>query len=160
VLQAIMLSSYQPAVVARSDLRMVIATQPSWFAESIARYAQTGAELRPCEYDLLGWAPDGAFYYNAICRGETSHWSIDPGSGQSHAVSSSPALEFETIGQSTMQDFVQIAGVTSEDATRFALATLLVNGEVLRSGDGTWIALVCQHIYGPQDVILIETIPE
>jgi hypothetical protein len=35
----------------------------------------------------------------------------------------------------------------------------MLKGDGLLSPEGRWVALITQHIYGPQDVIIVPTAP-
>jgi hypothetical protein len=152
------LGSYRPALAARPGLAMVVPTQPDSLVGSIVKRAQTSAEMRPCAYHLLGWAADGRFYYESACAATSEVWAIDPASEARPArAASAPAdLAGVAVGRQQALASVEARGVRPENVEPFTRPILLVAGETLKSGDGAWLAVVSQHVYGPQDVLLIQ----
>jgi hypothetical protein len=151
------LGDYQPALAARPGLRMVIATQPVSLLDRVTKRAEVSIEKRVCLYHLLGWAQDGKFYYESTCVNVHSNWSIDPDAeSRPKRVVSAPAdLEKQAMTTGRALRFLSAPGVRPQKFEPVAAPILLADGEAMISADGRWLAVVSQHVYGPQDVLLI-----
>jgi hypothetical protein len=146
---------YQPALVATSGVGMQWVTNPGFFG-GIIKASQNLVERTPCEYELLGWSTDNRFYYRAMCSAETQIWQYSPmQSGSPMQVSSSPVnLGMSAVSENTILEMVRAEGVRPavyEPVTR----PILLKSRGVVSPDGQWIAIVTQHIYGTQDVIIL-----
>ena len=146
---------YRPALVAATGYRMQLVTDPGFWG-GIVRASQNLIEQTPCEYELLGWSADGKLYYQATCDGETQIWQYSPARpGSCTRVSGVPAkLSASTISKDAVLEMVRASDVRPEE---YELATrrLLLKSQGVVSLDGYWTAIVTQHIYGTQDVIVL-----
>lgn len=151
------LGSYQPALSAAPGLRAVVPTQPVLLMDSVARQAEAAVETRSCTYHLLGWGGDGAFYYQSACGDVRSLWAAAPVAGSRPVrIAAAPAgLAGQAVSKDEALAAVRVPGVRPAGDEPSVRALMLVGGEALRSPDGRWLAVVSQHIYGPQDVLLI-----
>jgi hypothetical protein len=146
---------YQPALVAAPGGRMQWVTNPGFFG-GIIKASQNLVERTPCEYELLGWSTDNRLYYRAICSAETQIWQYSPiQSGSPMQASSSPAnLGMSAVSENTVLEMVRAEGVRPEAYESVTRPLLLKSGGVV-SPDGQWTAVVTQHVYGTQDVIIL-----
>ncbi len=136
---------YQPALTAAPGYHLDLVTEPGFFGGTV-KAAQSIAELEPCAYTPLFWDSDNRLYYQAICEGTTQLWQYNPTSHFLQPVSMIPPnLSTTTISKNIVKTMVQnnSAGVD---------LSLKSNGYV--SPNGQWVALVSQHVYGPQDVLV------
>lgn len=146
---------YHPALAAAPGYRMELVTSPGFFG-GIVKASQNLTEQIPCEYELLGWNTDNQLYYQATCDGETQVWQYDPNRPNSHTrVSSDPTnLNASVISEDTVLEMVRVVSIKPK---KYELATrrmhLKSKGGV--SPDGNWIAIIAQHTYGTQDVLLL-----
>jgi hypothetical protein len=145
---------YRPALSAAQGQRAIVVTQPGPLA-GVVKAAQVAADERPCTYELLGWQGQ-TLYYRATCAGESALMAFAPAAEALPApVEGLPlAWEHVTLSESAALDLVRARSVRP---TRYEAMTrpLLLTGDALASADGRWTALVSQHIYGPQDVLVI-----
>lgn len=146
---------YKPALVAAPGVRMQWVTNPG-FLGGIIKASQNTVERTPCEYELLGWSADNWLYYRTTCSAETQIWQYAPiQSGSPIQVSSGPAnLGRSAVSENGVLEMVRAEGVRPaayESATR---PLLLESGGIV-SPDGQWTAVVTQHVYGTQDVIVL-----
>ncbi len=152
------LGSYHPALRAQPERRMIVPTQPALFVASAVKQAQVATEARPCTYHLVGWALDGRFYYESACGEIRIVWSIDPADEVRPA--RTRVIPMELAGRAAQPEeslaYMQAPGVRPADLEPVTRSIYLVEGEVMQSRDGRWLALVSQHLYGPQDVLLIQ----
>jgi len=135
---------YQPVVNAESGYVMRVATEPGVMA-GVVKVTQVRAEVRRCEYELLGWSQsEGALYGEEVCGGRKYIWVYWPMSDHyDRAVS--------TIPDDLMrEEVIELVGVQSA----YSLNTV-IRGPVLRSPEGWWNAFVARHIYGPEDVVVV-----
>ena len=155
---------YEPALNAAPDVTMEVVTQPSNPIESFVKVAYMFSEEVPCEYDLLGWNSENQLYYSSQCGAEEQIWLVDPNQ-PNNAMPTTPLpndlpqkakkKEQEAFRQEAFE-MVRADGVRPERAERSARQIYLREAS-LRSPDGLWIAIKSQHIYGPQDVVLLKS---
>ncbi len=144
---------YQPALSAAPGYEMRFVTQPS-FWDNPGRVWQRIAEQRPCDYQILGWTVDSSLYYQAICGTESRVWRYGPDRVHEQSASAPSSLSRNTFSRTGVLDRVRADGVRpieQEPVTR----PLLLKSEGYVSPDGRWIAIVTQHLYGPQDIVVL-----
>ncbi|MCA9994278.1 MAG: hypothetical protein KDE56_00940 [Anaerolineales bacterium] len=149
------LFAYRPALAAAPGYRMQLVTAPG-FLGGFAKTFQNVLEMQPCAYELLGWDADNWLYYEALCGSEVQVWQYLPTQSAHHLqVPHSPnTLETAVMAKKEMLDIVRATGVRPkkyESVTR----PLLLKSEGIISPNGQWTALIVQHVYGPQDVVLL-----
>jgi hypothetical protein len=135
---------YRPVVSVEAGYVMRVPTEPGVLA-GVVKATQAGAEVRRCEYELLGWSQsEGALYGVEVCGDRRLNWVYWPMSDHyERAVSTVP----EDL---VREEAVELVGVDSA----YPLDGV-VRGPVLRSPEGWWNAFVARHIYGPEDVIVV-----
>lgn len=147
-----LLFRYQPALWAAPGYQSEWVTNPGFFG-GIIKAAQNVVEQRPCEYELLGWSADNRLYYRAVCGAETQVWQYAPG-GRPLRASDIPAdLSVSTLSKHTAVKMLRtgVKPAVYEEPTR----RLLLKSDGFISPDGEWTAVVTQHLYGAQDVVLL-----
>jgi hypothetical protein len=146
---------YRPALVAAPGYRLLLVTDPGLFG-GIIKSSQNLLEQTPCEYKLLGWSTDNQLYYQATCGAKTGIWRYSPTQPSNHTqVSDSPTnLRTTMIPESAVLEMVRAGGVRPEQYESIMRPIMLKSGGDV-SPDGRWIAVVTQHIYGTQDVIVL-----
>ena len=145
---------YEPAVRVAPEYESQVITQPGRLAGVVKRM-QTGAEVRACEYELLGWsASQGALYGEKVCGERRRIWAYRPASDERllEAPTLPADIERETVARTAL------AGVHST-IPQDASLRLTVQQPILVSPEGAWHALVARHIYGPEDVVIIAAHP-
>lgn len=146
---------YQPALWAAPGYQSEWVTNPG-FLGGVVKAAQNIVEQRPCTYELLGWSADNRLHYSATCGAETQVWQHAPG-GRSVQVSVAPAdLSVDTLSKHTAVTMLrtEIKPAVYEEQTR----RLLLESDGFISPDGQWTAVVTQHLYGAQDVVLLSRV--
>jgi len=146
---------YHPALVAGPGYGLQLATDPG-FPGGVIKASQNFVERTPCEYELLGWSADQSLYYRAHCAAETRLWRYSPTRGGSQVqVSNNPAeLSSAAVGKNTVLDMVRADGVRPATAEA-SLRSILLHSQGVASPDGRWVAVVTQHVYGTQDVVVL-----
>jgi hypothetical protein len=150
---------YQPAVVAAPGYDMYWPTQPAGARAAITKSYQSFVETRTCEYTLLGWSAEGTLYYQETCEdGDPHTWSYAPGSeSEPSAVEASPPDLFQqTVPRRAILEWVRVPRVRPADA-ELSVRQLHVRVDGLASPDGRRVAVVVRHIYGPEDVLVLES---
>lgn len=147
---------YQLAVEAAPGHTMQVLTQPG-LLEGVAKRAQVSLEIRPCEYTLLGWTPDNTLHYRAVCENRPAQvWAYDP---QQSSLALKAAEPFAKLVQDTpgvtVLDQVRASGVYPPEE-EFNARRMAVRGSGLLSPNGHWVAVLVQHLYGPQDILILE----
>lgn len=141
---------YEPAVDVDPGYVMRVPTEPGLLA-GVVKATQTGAEVRRCEYELLGWSgSEGALYGEEVCGGRTVSWAYWPASDD--YVREVPTIPEDLVGEQV----TELPGVHSVLA---GAESLVVLQPVLRSPDGERHAFVARHIYGPEDVVVVSSGP-
>jgi hypothetical protein len=150
---------YQPAVVAAPGYDMYWPTQPAGAWDAITKSYQSFVETRTCEYTVLGWSAEGTLYYKETCEdGGPRTWSYAPGSkSEASAVETSPPNLFQqTVPRRAILDWVRVPQVRPADAEP-SVRRLKVRVDGLASPDGGRVAVVVRHLYGPEDVLVLES---
>jgi hypothetical protein len=150
---------YQPAVVAAPGYAMYWPTQPAGAWDAITKSYQSFVETRTCEYTVLGWSAEGTLYYKETCEdGGPRTWSYAPGSkSEASAVETSPPNLFQqTVPRRAILDWVRVPQVRPADAEP-SVRRLKVRVDGLASPDGGRVAVVVRHLYGPEDVLVLES---
>jgi hypothetical protein len=146
---------YRPALSAAPGWRALAITRPGPLA-GIVKAAQVAAEERPCSYALLGWQGDRV-YYRATCGDTTALMAYAPGQEAAPQGADALPLAWDHAALSTSEALALVRASFVRPAQYEATTRpLLLAGDALASADGRWTALVSQHIYGPQDVLVIE----
>jgi hypothetical protein len=137
---------YTPAVSVEPGYVMRVPTDPGAVA-GVVKATQTGAEVRRCEYELMGWSrSEGALYGEKVCGARRLTWAYWPMSDQyERAVSTVP----EDLVRQDAGDLVGVDSVYSLNQ--------VVRQPVLASSEGWWYAFVARHIYGPEDVVVVSS---
>ena len=147
---------YQPAVAAAPGHEMRWPTRPDLWGSVVKGY-QAFWEIRPCDYVVLGWSPEGVLFYEEACQ-DSPHriWAYDPGrDGRPRPVAAAPAnLVQETIPRNSVLELVRVPTVRPADAEPM-VRRLKVCVDGLASPDSLWVAVVVRHLYGPEDVIVL-----
>lgn len=158
---------YQPAVSAAPGYRMLVPTQPG-LLEGVTKRAQRFAELRPCDYSLLGWSADDTLYYREACRGVAPQVkAVAPAQeGSPRQVEAAPP-DVSAEGRLSAADRVRSpawtrgpdgrlveSAIESAEAERSSIRIKL-RETGLASPSGRWVAVVARHIYGPEDVLIL-----
>jgi hypothetical protein len=148
---------YQPALNAAPGYMMQSVTQPSNPVLGFVKMAYLFSDGVPCEYDLLGWSAENQLYYQSQCEGETRLWSVNPYQPNEYGpIEALPSeLDQEKIAKSDVLEMVRADGIRPESAEPTVREIKLLEGSLL-SPDGQWLAAITQHIYGPQDVVLLK----
>jgi len=152
---AVLVLHYQPALSAAPGYEMMFVTKPRLWENPI-RVWQRVTEQRPCEYQILGWSADNRLYYKATCGTETQVWEYSLNRESSQTASLPNAAIQNTLSKGNVLDMVRAAGVWPreyEPETR----PLLLKSEGYPSPDGRMIAIVTQHVYGPQDIVILSS---
>lgn len=144
---------YEPAVVPAPGYQMRWPTRPGRL-ETVVKAAQAAAEIRPCEYTLLGWRADGVLYYQETCRWGTRVWGYDPVTeGGPRRLAEAPANLVQEAREVWELDGIWVPGVPPEGQAH--TRSVVVQGQGLASPDGRWVAVVVRHLYGPEDVVVL-----
>jgi hypothetical protein len=150
---------YQPAVVAAPGYDMYWPTRPAGAWAAITKSYQSFVETRTCEYTILGWSVESTLHYQETCEdGDPQTWSYAPGSeSEPRAVDASlPDLFQQTVPRRAILDWVRVPRVRPADAEP-SVRRLGVRVDGLASPDGRRVAVVVRHIYGPEDVLVLES---
>ncbi len=135
---------YQSVVKTEAGYVMRVPTDPGALA-GVVKATQVGAEVRRCEYKLLGWSrSQGALYGEEVCGEQSRHWVYWPLSDHYEQAVSMVA---DDLVREDLAESVGMQAVHSLDGT--------LRGPVLRSPEGWWYAFIAQHISGPEDVIVV-----
>jgi hypothetical protein len=149
------LHRYRPALAAAPGYEMQVLTQPGPL-EGIVRAAQITLEGRRCRYELLGWSPDDQLYYRASCDSRTHLLRYDPGQPGTTSLAAAlpPNLVQARVTRGDVLEMVRAHGVWPRDAEP-SVRSLALEGMGYPSPDGRWMAAVIEHLYGPQDVVVL-----
>jgi hypothetical protein len=145
---------YQPALEAAPGYNMQLVTDPG-FGKGVAKASQSLVEITPCNYELLGWDTDNWLYYQETCDTKTQTWKYSPHQANSHTQAiQQPALNSVTVSKNDVLDMVRAYGVRPESAEPNMRSVNLISKGFI-SSDSRWTAIVSQHIYGTQDIVIL-----
>lgn len=153
-LTLLIICRYQPALSPASNFTAVWVTKPNF----VANYLKTGQlifEYQPCAYELLGWE-NNSLFYQSDCQGSIQFWQYAVGQTK-HAVEVTavpPKLTQNILPHNEALELVRADGVRPVDKESVTREVLL-RGDGLVSPDGVWTAVIAQHLYAPQDILLI-----
>ncbi|MGD8491241.1 MAG: hypothetical protein PVI68_19700 [Anaerolineae bacterium] len=155
----ILFAHYQPAVVPAPGYDVHWPTQPAGAWAAITKSYQSFLETRTCEYTVLGWSVESTLYYQETCEdGDPQTWTYDPDSeNEPRAVEASPLdLLQQVVPRHAILEWVRVPQVRPADAEP-SVRGLGVRVDGLASPDGRRVAVVVRHIYGPEDVLVLES---
>ncbi len=141
---------YRPAVEVPPGAELRVVERPGWIAGAV-KWCQAAAEISECQYEPLGWADAQTLVYRRWCGGHHTEAGWQPGSPQ-------PPQAYHLDTGRVTPFAGHIERLSSEPASRLAAVHDHRPGRyasALISPDGEWIAFTVQHIYGPEDLILV-----
>ncbi|MBE9507517.1 MAG: hypothetical protein IMY86_05655 [Chloroflexi bacterium] len=155
-----LLMRYQPAVEAAPGVALRLVERPG-LLEGTVRMCQVAMETRGCQYEPLGWADARTLVYRKWCGG---HYMMDgwqpgaPGGSLIYDLDTGTVMPFER----------DVDALSREPCSRSTcvhpgLAEMHPGGGYfpgqyetpLVSPDGRWVAFTAEHIYGPEDLLVI-----
>ncbi|MGB5933274.1 MAG: hypothetical protein WBH57_09440 [Anaerolineae bacterium] len=154
------LCRYQPAVVAAPGQEMRWLTQPNLLG-SVVKRGQAFWEIRTCDYIVQGWSSDGVLYYEEACKDRAPQvWAYNPDlDSHPRQVDAAPIdLMQKTVPRSWILERVWSPGVHPSDAEP-GVRAIKVREHGVASPDGRWVAVVVRWVYGPEDVIVLASLP-
>ena len=158
---------YEPMVKPEPDAEVRLVETPG-LIDGIVRSLQAGAEVSGCYHEILGWADAQTLVYRQWCDGfyeRTNNGQYNPGQPQS-------ALAYDVITQHVQPFAGDVNGVIQKPCAFAACVRPLLSqdyqhfrpdkprfpNESLEQGmtspDGTWVAFITEHVYGPQDLLV------
>jgi hypothetical protein len=144
---------YQPALEAAPGYNMQLVTDPG-FGKGVVKASQSLVEITPCNYELLGWDTDNWLYYQETCDTKIETWKYSPRQSDSHTRALlQKSLNSETVSKDAVLEMVRAHGVKPESAEPSTRSISLIS-EGFASPDKNWTAIVSQHIYGAQDIVI------
>ncbi|MEA3397893.1 MAG: hypothetical protein U9R05_10565 [Chloroflexota bacterium] len=155
-----LLMRYRPAVQAAHGVELRVVEQPGLLAGTVKR-CQTVAEIRECQYEPLGWAAQ-TLVYRKWCDGYYDMDGRHPGDPQPPQAyhldtgEISPfAGELDTLSRESCPLSRCVSPVLAAEQP-FPLGYLPGQYKTaLVSPDGRWVAFTAEHIYGPEDLLVI-----
>ncbi len=149
---------YEPAVIAAPGHDLRWPTEPG-LLDGVIKRIQITLERRPCTYTLLGWSADQTLYYQSVCNSTGAQvwaYSLVQQASAQPVTAAPPNLSVDLRPHSQVLELVQIPSIyppEAEPSTR----SISVRDHGLASPAGRWIAIVARHIYGPEDVLIVES---
>ena len=158
---------YYPAIVAAPGYSLVVLTQPESYLEGASKRLRADLELgRPCKYSLIGWSEENVLLFEATCgattRTEIWCWTPPDTLKQVKRVPSGlkairePVLEYVRVRDWFALEKNQPLHTTPPNVPEEDYRQLVVRLEGIISPNKRFVAFVAQHIYGPEDVIVID----
>jgi hypothetical protein len=158
-----LLMRYQPAFKAAPGVEMRIVDKPGLLAGAV-KSCQAAAEVRGCQYEPLGWADAQTLVYRQWCD---SYYDMDggwhpgdPQPSQAYHPDTGEISPFEedlnALSRGTCHPSQCVLPVLAEKQP-FAPGYYLPGQykDVLISPDGRWVAFTAEHVYGPEDLLVI-----
>jgi len=158
------LMRYQPAVEAAPGVELRV-VEPPRFLESPVKACQVAAEVRDCQYEPLGWAGARTLVYRKWCGG---HYTMDGWQPGAPAVPLTYDPDTDTIAPFEGNvDALSRESCSRSICVHPGLAEVYPGGGYfpgqyetpLVSPDGRWVAFTAEHVYGPEDLLILSTSP-
>ena len=157
-----LLMRYQPVVKAAPGVELRLVERPG-LIEGTVKSCQAAAEISSCQYEPLGWADAQTLVYRRWCG---SHY--DQTGGWHPGVSQSPwAYHLDTDEVLPFDGDVDALSQETCATSKCVLPALAERGpfeqgyhpgeygDAFVSSDGHWVAFTAEHIYGPEDLLVI-----
>ncbi len=155
-----LLMRYRPAVQAAHGVELRVVEQPGLLAGTVKR-CQMVAEICECQYEPLGWAAQ-TLVYRKWCDGyyDVAGWHPgDPQPPQAYHLDTDEVTPFDGDLDTLSRESCPLSRCVSPalaEKQLFPLGYLPGQYETpLVSPDGRWIAFTAEHIYGPEDLLVI-----
>jgi hypothetical protein len=163
-------TQYYPAVQAKSQAELRLVESPNLLM-GVVRTSMAIAEVTDCIYEPLGWLNNETLIYRKWCDG---YYDAPPYPIWHAEQPSAPLAYHLNTQQSTIftGEVSQLERVTCiySKCVRPLLSQDYVHAtppryplsfkEAVISPDQKWIAFVAEHVYGPEDLLLISTASE
>lgn len=159
------LMPYEPALEPAPGVTMNVVTPPLTPIGSFVKMMNVLTQEVPCEHELLGWNAENELHYRRQCGAREYIWFVEPSRADAPVAmtlfwsdmrpKASPLRQEEALREQVLE-MVRAEHVRPESVEPSVRELYLREGS-LRSPDGQWIAAIIQHLYGPQDVVLIKT---
>lgn len=145
---------YHPALEAAPGYTMHHVTDPGWLNGRF-KTVQAIVEYVPCTYTLLGWQDESALYYQSTCGDREQLWRYDL-AAEKVEKASAPPNELYTVPTpfSTIIDNLIVTNIYPPELATVSQQTFS-RGEPMVSENGRYTAFISQHVYGPQDVMIL-----
>ena len=155
-----LLMHYQPAFKTAPGIEMRIVDEPD-LLRGVVKSCQAAAEVRGCQYEPLGWADAQTLVYRQWCGGYYTEegWQLgSPGVPMLYDLSTGAvggSLVDHAPSYETCDPAVCVSPALTEKQP-FPLGYLPGQYEdALISPDGRWVAFTAEHVYGPEDLLVI-----
>lgn len=154
------LMRYQPAVEVALDVELRLVERPG-LLEGAVRMCQAAMEVRGCQYEPLGWADAQTLVYRKWCGGHYTMAGWQPGAPE---VSLAYNLDTGTVAPFEGDVDVLLREPCSRSTcVHPGLAKTYPGGGYfpgqyetpLVSPDGHWVAFTAEHVYGPEDLLIL-----
>lgn len=157
-----LLMHYRPVVRAAPGVELRLVERPG-LMEGAVRSCQAAAEVQGCQYEPLGWADAQMLVYRKWCGGHYDKMGIwHPGDSQppqAYHLDTDEVSPYDgdldTISRETCLPSVCVLPAL---AKREPFEQGYHPGQyedALISPDGHWVAFTAEHIYGPEDILVI-----
>jgi hypothetical protein len=145
---------YRASLTSAPGYKLYTVTKSS-FPENVLKVLQLWSEHCPCNYELIGWDAHNWLHYTSTCNNLTQSWQYNPESRELNKTEHIPSRLYQAvIPRAKILEIVRVESINPPDLEPVTRPFLL-RGEGYASRDTRWIALVAQHISGPQDVIVL-----
>lgn len=146
---------YQSAVTAAPGYQIEVLTDPG-LLRGVVKRAQKFLQITPCHYQLSGWSEDQVLYYQEECSPSTARiWAFAPGRDAGPREMKAAPQPLRAMGlEADVQQMVRGTGY-EPGLVESTVRPLVAQGNGISSPDSRWIGLIAQHVYGPEDVIVV-----
>jgi len=158
------LMRYRPAVQSTPGVELRLVDEPG-LLEGVVKSCQATAEVPGCQYEPLGWADAQTLIYRKWCGSHYNKMGIwhpgDPQPPQAYHLDTDETLPFDGDVDALSQETC-----ARSDCVLPALAARKQfeqgyypgeYGDAFVSPDGRWVAFTAEHIYGPEDLLVISS---
>ena len=156
-----LLMRYQPAVQVAHGVELRIVDEPG-LLEGVVKSCQAAAEVQGCQYEPLGWTAAQTLVYRKWCDGyydmDGQHPG-DPQPPQAYHLDRDEISPFDGDLDTLSRESCPLSKCVSPAlAAEQAFPRGYLPGQykdALVSPNGRWVAFTAEHIYGPEDLLII-----
>lgn len=148
---------YQPAIQMMPEYNMKVLTGPNLLLRGLRNSMAIGGN-KPCTYELLGWKNHTLFYSANCAGGETQTWRYDAESSFKPVryIESLPdGLQKQQVSPDKVSKFVSTKDIYPREVEP-TVRMLYLPSSGMTSSSEKFIALIPQHLYSIEDVIVFE----
>jgi hypothetical protein len=153
---------YHPAIIADVPHALLVATRPEGFlAEIQKRLLQQSERSDNCEYTVIGWIDVDTLNFQRVCGSDSQVVSYNTSSDAQVETSVTSSKDLY-VQQGDAFSYVRTRsmgplpnGIAQFTVPEHTVRRVILKGPGFYSPDGSQLAFVARHLFGPEDVAVV-----